>query len=77
MTTSIDEHCIFGEYEAKENRLTVALLQILKVGDEPLIRFFSQEVGFNLPSREVGIFTQVVADKSVPACCRATSAFVC
>ncbi len=66
MAKSIDEHSIFGEYEAKENRLTVALLQILKVGGEPLIRFFAAEVGFSLPSNDIGIFTQVVADKSVP-----------
>ena len=66
MAKSIDEHSIFGEYEARENRLTVALLQILKVGGEPLIRFFSNELGFVLPSSEIGIFTQVVGDKSVP-----------
>lgn len=66
MPKSIDEHSIFGEYEAKENRLTVALLQILKIGGEPLIRYFAEEVGFGLPSSDIGILTQVVADRSVP-----------
>jgi hypothetical protein len=49
MGTNIDELSIFGEYGAEENRLTVALLQILKVGDEPLIRYFGERVGFPLP----------------------------
>jgi hypothetical protein len=66
MPKSIDEHSIFGAYAAKENRLTVALLQILKVGAEPLIRYFAEEVGFDIPSSDISILTQVVADKSVP-----------
>lgn len=62
---NIDQYSIFGEYKAPENRLTVALLQILKKGGEPLIRFFAGEVGFALPSSEIGIFTQVKTPTSV------------
>jgi hypothetical protein len=65
MAKSIDAQSIFGEYEAKENRLTVALLQILKIGGEPLIRYFAEGVGFGLPSSEIGISTQVGGENSV------------
>lgn len=58
MGTNIDELSIFGEYGAAENRLTVALLQILKVGDEPLIRYFGERVGFPLPRKEIEIYAQ-------------------
>ena len=62
---NIDQYSVFGEYKAGENRLTVALLQILKMGGEPLVRYFAGEVGFALPSSEIGIFTQVKTLESV------------
>jgi hypothetical protein len=62
---NIDQYSVFGEYKAGENRLTVALLQILKRGGEPLVRYFAGEVGFTLPSNEIGIFTQFKTPHSV------------
>jgi hypothetical protein len=62
---NIDQYSVFGEYKAGENRLTVALLQILKRGGEPLVRYFAGEVGFTLPSSDIGIFTQVKTPHSV------------
>ncbi len=66
MTMKIDDLSIFGEYGQAENRLTVALLQILKIGGEPLIRYFAEEIGFTIPSSEIDIFSQVKGDGCVP-----------
>lgn len=66
MTKRIDELSIFGEYGQAENRLTVALLQILKVGAEPLIRHFAEGLGFDIPSNEIDIFSQVAARNCTP-----------
>ncbi len=54
----IDDLSIFGEYGQAENRLTVALLQILKTGGEPLVRHFAEGLGFNIPSSEIDILSQ-------------------
>lgn len=62
----IDELSIFGEYGQPENRLTVALLQVLKVGSEPLIRHFAERLGFDIPSSEIAIYSQVKAEGCTP-----------
>ncbi len=62
----IDELSIFGEYGKPENRLTVALLQVLKVGSEPLIRHFAERLSFDIPSSEIAIYSQVKGQGCTP-----------
>ncbi len=66
MSRNIDEVSIFGEYKQSENRLTAAFLQILKIGGEELIREIAHTIGFNIPSSEIEISTQVKEEESVP-----------
>ncbi len=66
MARNIAEVSIFGEYKQPENRLTAAFLQILKIGGEPLIREIALRIGFNIPSSEIEISTQIKEDSSVP-----------
>lgn len=66
MATRIEDISIFGEYSQAENRVTAGLLQILKVGGEPLIRHISTALGFQLPSSEISISTQIREKGSVP-----------
>ena len=66
MPKKIDDLSIFGEYGQAENRLTVALLQVLKTGGEPLIRHFVEGLGFSIPSSEIAIFSQVAGDGCTP-----------
>lgn len=66
MPRNIDEVSIFGEYKQPENRLTAAFLQILKIGGEELIREIAHTIGFNIPSSEIEISTQVKEEESVP-----------
>ena len=62
----IGDLSIFGEYGQAENRLTVALLQILKTGGEPLVRHFAEGVGFNIPSSEIDILSQPQGKNCTP-----------
>lgn len=55
----IEDISIFGEYSQSENRVTAALLQILKIGGENLIRHVMTKVGIQLPDSEISIETQV------------------
>ena len=63
---NIDSISIFGEYTQKENRLTAALLHILNVGNEPLIRHIVEKLNRELPSNEILITTQQKEDFSIP-----------
>jgi hypothetical protein len=58
MGTRIESISIFGEYSQPENRVTAALLQILKAGGEELIRHISHTFGFSLPSSDISITAQ-------------------
>ena len=63
---NIDTLSIFGEYTQKENRLTAALLHILNVGDEPLIRRIVEKLNKELPSNKIIITTQQKEESSIP-----------
>jgi len=66
MSKNIEDISIFGEYKQPENRVTAALLQILKIGGEDLLRYLSTKIGFNIPSSEIEIISQVTNDRSIP-----------
>ena len=62
----ISNRSIFGEYKQKENRITAALLHILKLGNESLINFILDKVDYNLPESEILVETQVKANETIP-----------
>jgi len=66
MATRIDDLSIFGDYKSEENKLTAAILQILRRGGERLIREFSAAAGFVLPDNEIDILSQVTEDGCTP-----------
>lgn len=57
---NITEQSIFGVYEQPENQVTSALLQIMKIGGEDLIKWIFDEESFTimLPSSEIKVETQ-------------------
>lgn len=65
---------IFGEYSQLENRVTAALLHVLNIGGERLIRYIFNETssGFDLPDNTIKVETQVdkkIDSNSVPDGC--------
>lgn len=65
---------IFGEYSQLENRVTAALLHVLNIGGERLIRYIFNETnsGFDLPDNAIKVETQVdkkTDSNSVPDGC--------
>ena len=64
--SKIENHSIFGSYSQNENRVTAALLQILKIGGTEFISDFIasiEEVEF--PSKEINITTQTGEENNV------------
>ena len=66
MPKNIEDLSVFREYKQVENRVTAALLQIFKVGGEPLMRDVLSEIGIKLPSSEIEIFSQHKEPESIP-----------
>jgi len=62
----IKDLSIFGDYKQMENRVTTALLHILNVGGEELIRFIMNRLNRDLPSSEINISAQDKQESSVP-----------
>lgn len=64
----IGNYSIFGEYKQDENRVTAALLHILKQGGEELINYILTNVGNTLPESEISVHTQTKKEgyNSVP-----------
>jgi hypothetical protein len=59
MSTKIETISIFGKYHQEENRVTAALLQILKVGGTEFIANVISEINdIAFPSSEINITTQ-------------------
>jgi len=57
--SKIEDHSIFGNYSQTENRVTAALLQILKIGGTDFIgRLMNQIDDIDFPSSEINIVTQ-------------------
>jgi len=57
--SKIENHSIFGNYSQTENRVTAALLQILKIGGTDFIgNLISQIDEIDFPSSEINIITQ-------------------
>lgn len=63
---NIEEMSIFGEYTQSENKLTAAVLQLLKIGSEKLIRLVSDSAKIVLPSSEINIYSQPTGEGSTP-----------
>ena len=64
--SKIENHSIFGSYSQNENRVTAALLQILKAGGTEFISDFIgsiEEVEF--PSKEISITTQTGEENNI------------
>lgn len=66
MATSISNISIFGEYKQPENRITAALLHLLKIGGDSVIqRLFGDLI--DIPSNEISIISQSNAgNNSIP-----------
>lgn len=62
----ISNYSIFGEYKQPENRVTAALLHILRIGGESLIKELLREDGFPLPDSDIKVETQVGNAESIP-----------
>ena len=62
----IENISIFGEYKQAENRVTVAFLQICKVGGEDFIRFLTNQLNIQIPSSEIKIQSQAKGTGTVP-----------
>ncbi|KKN42885.1 hypothetical protein LCGC14_0708820 [marine sediment metagenome] len=62
----INDLSIFGDYKQLENRVTTALLHILNVGGEELIRFIMNRLNRDLPSSKISISAQDKQGRSVP-----------
>lgn len=59
MTSNISSHSIFCEYDGTENRVTAALLHIIHIGGEPILRYLLGAAGELLPDNEIVLSTQV------------------
>lgn len=62
--TSVSKKSIFGEYSKPEDRVTMALLQILHYGGHELVNYVFPEC--NLPSNTINVNSQVVNPSSRP-----------
>lgn len=62
----ISTYSIFGEYKQPENRVTAALLHILRIGGECLIKEMLREDWFPLPDSDIKVETQVGNAESIP-----------
>lgn len=57
--SKIEDLSIFGEYKQTENRVTTALLQILKVGGTDFVRYVISTIDeIDFPSNDISIITQ-------------------
>lgn len=57
--SKIENHSVFGNYSQTENRVTAALLQILKIGGTDFIgKLMNQIDDIDFPSSEINIVTQ-------------------
>ncbi len=64
--SKIESHSIFGNYSQTENRVTAALLQILKIGGTEFIgKVISEIDDIEFPSSEINIITQEKESKNV------------
>jgi len=64
--SKIENQSIYGHYEQLENRVTAALLQILKMGGTDFIGKVISEIDeIEFPSSEINITTQEKEDKNV------------
>ena len=62
----IENHSIFGNYSQTENKVTAALLQILKVGGTEFIAKVISEIDeIDFPSSEINIITQEKENRNV------------
>ncbi len=65
--TNIEDLSIFGDYKQLENRVTNALLHILNVGGEELIRFLvNEKLNKIFPSSKIEISAQEKEISSIP-----------
>lgn len=62
----ISNYSIFGEYKQPENRVTAALLHILRIGGENLIKEMLREEDFSFPDSDIKVETQVGNSESIP-----------
>ena len=57
--SKIENHSVFGNYSKTEDKVTAALLQILKVGGTEFISNFIGKIDdIEFPSNEINIVTQ-------------------
>lgn len=63
---NIANYSIFGEYKQTENRVTAALLHILRIGKEELITTVLNRGGWDLPSSDIAVETQFNDKNSIP-----------
>ena len=64
--SKIESHSVFGHYSQTENRVTAALLQILKMGGTEFIgKVISELDDIEFPSSEINIVTQEKENKNV------------
>lgn len=64
--SKIESHSIFGNYSQVENKVTAALLQILKIGGTEFIgKVISEIDDIEFPSSEINIITQEKESKNV------------
>lgn len=64
--SKIESHSIFGNYSQTENRVTSALLQILKIGGTEFIgKVISELDDIEFPSSEINIVTQEKENKNI------------
>lgn len=62
----ISNYSIFGEYKQPENRVTAALLHILRIGGENLIKEMLREEDFSFPDSDIKVETQIGNSESIP-----------
>lgn len=62
----ISNYSIFGEYKQPENRVTAALLHILRIGGENLIKEMLREENSSLPDSDIKVETQAGNSESTP-----------
>lgn len=61
----IQDKSIFGEYSKRENRVTAALLHILRIGGERLISYIFKDRFDNFPTNDIDITTQEKNDAGI------------
>jgi len=60
---NIDDLSVFGDYSTEENRLTQALLHVLKIGGDELLVFLCSKLSVTLPKRELIYHSQIKLKK--------------